>query len=58
MVYKVVKNYNDANTLLELGFNLIKIDRNRNDRTKLVFMFEEDSRIDEILKTISLVKKK
>ena len=34
--YKVVRNYNDANTLIEMGNKLLKIDRDRNNRDYLI----------------------
>ena len=36
MKYKVIRNYNDANKLLELGHKILKIDRDRNNRDYLI----------------------
>ena len=40
MKYKVIRNYNDANKLLALGHKILKIDRDRNNRDYLIFLFE------------------
>ena len=41
MKYKVVRNYNDANKLLQKGYTIKKIDRDRNNRDFLIFLCEE-----------------
>ena len=55
--YKLVKNWEDANILLEKGFKLKRIDRNRFDKTNLVFWFYYDEGIDEELDKISKAMK-
>ena len=55
--YLVVRNYNDANILLEKGYQILKIDRDRDDRLKLIFLFENDKNILKELKNISNNKK-
>ena len=40
--YKLVKNWEDANILLEKGFRLKRMDKNRFDKETLVFWFYYD----------------
>ena len=40
---KVIRNYNDANKLLDKGHKLIKIDRDYNNRKYMIFIFELDN---------------
>ena len=53
MKYKVIRNYSDANKLLALGHKILKIDRDRNNRDYLVFLFEKDDTIDKDLNNIN-----
>lgn len=53
MKYKVIRNYNDANKLLALGHKILKIDRDRNNRDYLIFLFENNDRIDKDLENIN-----
>ena len=55
--YKLVKNWEDATILLEKGFKLKRIDRNRFDKTNLVFWFYYEEGIDIELDYISKAKK-
>ena len=55
--YKLVKNWEDANILLEKGFKLKRIDRNRFDKTNLVFWFYYEEGIDKELDNISKAMK-
>lgn len=49
--YKVVKSFNDANVLIEKGFNVRKIDRDKNNRDYLIFLFDySDELISELRK--------
>ena len=54
--YKVVRNYNDANTLIEMGNKLLKIDRDRNNRDYLIFLFEYNDKVIKDLNKITLKK--
>ena len=36
---QVVKGFNDANVLLEKGYRILKIDRDRNNGEYLIFIF-------------------
>ena len=54
--YKVVRNYNDANTLIEMGNKLIKIDRDRNNRDYLIFLFEYNDKVIKDLNKITFSK--
>ena len=54
--YKVVRNYNDANTLIEMGNKLLKIDRDRNNRDYLIFLFEYNEKVIKDLNKITLKK--
>ena len=53
MRYKVIRNYNDANKLLALGHKILKIDRDRNNRDFLIFLFENNDKIDKDLENIN-----
>lgn len=53
MKYKVIRNYNDANKLLVLGHKILKIDRDRNNRDYLIFLFENNDTIDKDLDNIN-----
>ena len=53
MRYKVVRNYNDANKLLALGHKILKIDRDRNNRDYLIFLFENNDKINKDLENIN-----
>lgn len=55
--YKLVKNWEDANILLEKGFRLKRMDKNRFDKETLVFWFYYDEGIDEELDKISKAMK-
>ena len=54
--YKVVRNYNDANTLIEMGNKLLKIDRDRNNRDYLIFLFEYNEKVIKDLNKITFRK--
>ena len=54
--YKVVRNYNDANTLIEMGNKLLKIDRDRNNRDYLIFLFEYNEKVIKDLNKITIKK--
>ena len=53
MRYKVIRNYNDANKLLVLRHRILKIDRYKNNRNYLIFLFENDNTIDKVLDNIN-----
>ena len=53
MRYKVVRNYNDANKLLQKGYTIKKIDRDRNNRDFLIFLFEDNERITKDLENLN-----
>ena len=51
MKYKVVRNFNDANKLIDKGYKVLKIDRDKRNRDYLVFLFEySDNLIDDLNK--------
>lgn len=52
---QVVKSFNDANTLLEKGYRMIKIDRDRNNRDYLIFIFEYSDELRRDLKELEKV---
>ena len=54
----VVRNYNDTNILLGKNYQLQKIDRDKNDRSKLIFLFNYDKKILAELDKISYNKSK
>lgn len=53
MEKKVIRNYNDANKLLELGHKIIKIDRDIRNRDFLIFIFESNEKLIKDLKDIT-----
>ena len=53
MRYKVIRNYNDANKLLAFGHKILKIDRDRNNRDYLIFLFENNDKINKDLENIN-----
>ena len=50
---QVIRNYNDANILLERGHKIIKIDRDRRNREFLIFLFENNVKLQQDLKEIT-----
>jgi hypothetical protein len=53
---QVIRNFNDANILLEKGHLITKIDRDRNNRNYLIFLFENNENLQQDLKEITLSK--
>lgn len=45
MKLKLVRNFMHANALLDMGHKLIRIDRDKNDRSFMVFLFEANNTI-------------
>ena len=43
----------DANRLLKRGNTIVKIDRDKNDRSKLIFIFANSEKLQNDLKEIS-----
>ena len=50
---QVIKGMTDANRLLKRGNTIVKIDRDKNDRSKLNFIFENTEKLQNDLKEIS-----
>lgn len=50
---QVIRNYNDANKLIQMGNPVLMIDRNKFDRTKLIFVFEKTKKIIEDLRNLN-----
>lgn len=50
---QVIKSMTDANRLLKRGNTIVKIDRDKNDRSKLIFIFENTEKLQNDLKEIS-----
>lgn len=50
---QVIKGMTDANRLLKRGNTLVKIDRDKNDRSKLIFIFANSEKLQNDLKEIS-----
>lgn len=50
---QVIRNFNDANILLEYGHQIKKIDRDRNNRNYLIFLFENNEELQKDLKKIT-----
>lgn len=55
MMIKVVRSFNDANVLLEKGYKMIKIDRDKNNRKFLVFIFEYSEELIRELKELEKI---
>jgi hypothetical protein len=50
---QVIKSMNDANKLLDLGHQIKKIDRDRENRDYLIFLFWNSEKLQQDLKIIS-----
>ena len=50
---QVIKGMTDANRLLKRGNTIVKIDRDKNDRSKLIFIFLNSVKLQNDLKEIS-----
>lgn len=50
---QVIKSMNDANKLLDLGHQIKKIDRDRENRDYLIFLFKNNEKLQQDLKEIS-----
>ena len=50
---QVIKGMTDANRLLKRGNTIVKIDRDKNDRSKLIFIFANSEKLQNDLKEIS-----
>jgi hypothetical protein len=50
---QVIKSMNDANKLLDLGHQMKKIDRDREKRDYLIFLFKNSEKLQLDLKLIS-----
>lgn len=53
MNIRVIKSMKDANKLINLGNHLLGMDRDRNNRRYLVFLFEDTEKFRIDLKSIS-----
>lgn len=51
---QVIRNYLDANKLLQKGHKIISIDRDINNRRYLIFIFENSEQLQSDLKEITL----
>lgn len=50
---KVIRNYNDANRLLSMGHKIVKIDRDKYNRSFFVFIFEQDKTLIDDLNSLT-----
>ena len=50
---KVVRHFIDADKLMKMGFICRGVDRNKYDRSKLVFLFDNTKELNEALNTFS-----
>ena len=50
---QVIRNFSDANILLERGHKIIKIDRDLRNRRFLIFLFENNDKLQQDLKEIT-----
>lgn len=55
--YKIVKTWQDANILMDKGYKIKHIDRDKFNRERLIFWFYYEEGIDEELNRISEIKK-
>ena len=58
MQYQVIKSMTDANILLDLGNLIKKVDRDRNDRTRLIFLFANTDKLKQDLAELNAKKNK
>ena len=58
MQYQVIKSMRDANILLDLGNLIKKVDRDRNDRTRLIFLFANTDKLKQDLAELNAKKNK
>ena len=56
MNIQVIRNYNDANILLNKGHQIIKIDRDKRNRRYLIFLFQNSDRLQNDLNEITISK--
>ena len=50
---KVVRHFIDADKLMKMGFICRGVDRNKYDRSKLIFLFDNTKELNEALNTFS-----
>jgi len=50
---QVIRNFNDANYLLDKGHRIYSIDRDRRDRRYLIFYFVNNEQLQKDLKDIT-----
>ena len=52
MKMKVIRSMTDANKLIDMGNQLLRIDRNRFDRNYLIFLFEDTKKLNKDLNSL------
>lgn len=50
---KIIRNYNDANLLLDRGHKIVQVDRDRRDRKYMIFIFEKNEQLLKDLEEIT-----
>ncbi|CEQ26781.1 hypothetical protein [Paraclostridium sordellii] len=50
---KLVRNFMHANELLDMGYRLVRIDRDKNNKSFMIFLFEFNDTIVEDLKSLN-----
>ncbi|QEZ67750.1 hypothetical protein D4A35_01920 [Paraclostridium bifermentans] len=50
---KLVRNFMHANELLDMGHKLVRIDRDKNNKSFMIFLFEFNDTIIEDLKSLN-----
>ena len=50
---QIVRNYIDANELLEMGFTMSRVSRDLDDTSRFIFFFKYEDGIKKALKEIS-----
>ena len=58
MRYQVIKSMTDANILLDLGNPIKKIDRDRNNKKFLIFLFDNTNKLKKDLAELNAKRKK
>ena len=53
MKKKVIKSMTDANKLIKSGNALLEIDRDRNNRNYLVFLFDDTEKLNKDLQSLT-----
>ncbi|MBE6066194.1 MAG: hypothetical protein E7211_00620 [Clostridium lundense] len=54
---QIIRSYTDANKLIAKGYEMLKIDRDKNNRTYLIFIFKNSDELQDDLRKITVENK-